>query len=188
MKTTNGRTAVYMDIEGWKSIKDYEGLYEVSNTGFVRSVKREVKSRDAFRRAPSILLKPYHNIWEYQTVTLSKLGITKNKAVARLVALTFLENTDPEKKEVNHIDGNKDNNNISNLEWVTPLENKKHARATGLVNQLGENNPLAKLTVKKVREIRSLYGKYTFKQLGEMFNVDSSNIGYIVNRVTWKHI
>lgn len=81
-------------------------------------------------------------------------GNQKNKTIHRLVALTFIPN--PENKPfVNHIDGNKTNNNVSNLEWVTPSENSQHAFDNGLINiPRNEDNKLSVLTNNQVREIK----------------------------------
>ena len=97
--------------EIWKSILDYEGLYEVSNYGRVRSVYR-------YKR----ILKPMISNSGYERVDLFKNKNRKQFSVHRLVALTFIDN--PEGKEiVNHKDENKLNNHMDNLEWVTNKEN-----------------------------------------------------------------
>jgi hypothetical protein len=110
--------------EIWKDIKHYEGFYQVSNLGNVRSVPRNgtVKYYK--------ILKP-NNVKGYYQVTLQKKGKKKIYKVHRLVAKTFIKNT-YNKREVNHIDGNKLNNVVTNLEWVTSSENQIHAFKMGL--------------------------------------------------------
>ena len=104
--------------EEWKDIEGYEGLYRVSNTGKVLSVRRNRE----FSLNPNPL---------YVNVSLSKEGDSKSFSVHRLVAKAFVPN--PENKtDVNHIDGNKLNNNSWNLEWTTKSENIKHALKLGL--------------------------------------------------------
>lgn len=106
--------------EVWKPIDGYEGLYEVSSFGNVRSYK---KSRWGLRDNPKILngFMGKH----YLTVVLCKdKKITKY--IHRLVAIAFIPNPEHH-KEVNHIDGNKTNNHVSNLEWVSHAGNMKHA-------------------------------------------------------------
>lgn len=99
----------------WKDIKDYEGLYQVSDDGRVRRIYKNGNTKE---------LKNREGI--YYTVSLCKKGIKKSFNVHRLVAETFLGIPD-DKCEVNHKDGNKLNNNLSNLEWVTQHENLLHA-------------------------------------------------------------
>lgn len=116
--------------EIWKDIKDYEGLYQVSNLGNVKALDRIIKdsTRERTQRLKSHILKPTDNGRGYQIVSLNKNG-RKNKYVHRLVAETFIDNPD-NKKEVNHKDLNKKNNCVENLEWVTQIENKAHYRKT----------------------------------------------------------
>lgn len=104
-------------IEEWKDIKGYEGLYQVSNLGRVKRVKT------------GRILKPLKHTNGYSMVNLSKNNIVSTKKIHRLVAQAFKPN--PENKaEVNHIDENKTNNMISNLEWVTRKENNNHGTRT----------------------------------------------------------
>ena len=119
----------------WKTILGYEGLYEVSDTGLVRSVDRLIKlsNRDKPQLYKGKELKQTLNKYGYPIVKLSKEGKVKTLTVHRLVLSNFSIN--PENKpQVNHIDGSKTNNELSNLEWVTAKENAHHARVTGLVS------------------------------------------------------
>jgi hypothetical protein len=110
----------------------------------------------------------------------------KTKLVHRVIAIAFIPNPD-NKQEVNHIDGNKQNNHISNLEWVTPKENKQHAITLGLMNNKGDKNGATKLNWDIVDEIRSLYntGLYKQMQLCKKYNLASSTISRIVNYKNW---
>jgi hypothetical protein len=91
---------------------------------------------------------------------------------------------------INHIDGNKTNNHISNLEWCTASHNQKHAIEIGLRNDMGEKNKNSKLTEQQVLEIRELYssGNYYQTELSRKFNVSQRLICKIINRKTWTHI
>ena len=101
--------------EIWKDIKDYEGLYEVSNLGRVRNILTDHQ------------LKPSINTNGYYRVALSKDKKAKHIKVHRLVALNFIgEQETPERRFVNHIDLDKSNNTLMNLEWVTRMENQCH--------------------------------------------------------------
>mgnify|MGYP001769294390 CR=1 FL=1 len=125
----------------WKDIKNYEGWYQVSDSGQVRSLDREVKYRDGRKRVfKGTVLKPRFTKG-YPTVNLGKNKKMETFQVHRIVANHFLEK--PSYAEcVNHIDGIKTNNNVSNLEWVTYARNNQHAREMGLNNSKGE--PLVK--------------------------------------------
>lgn len=117
--------------EIWKDIPNYEGYYQVSNLGNVRSLDRILeKGKHTFcskGKQLSIVLSPhgYYNIWLYKEKKVKK------HFVHRLVAQAFIPN--PENKPfINHIDGHPTNNNVTNLEWCTPKENFDHAKRTGL--------------------------------------------------------
>jgi len=103
----------------WKPVVGYEGLYEVSDTGQVRSLPRN--GTVSYSR----ILRP-NNVRGYLQVALQKNGKRKDFKVHRLVADAFIPN--PERKRtVNHIDGNKGNNRVENLEWATDSENQLHS-------------------------------------------------------------
>ena len=104
-------------MEIWKDIQDYEGLYQVSNQG-------RVKSKNG-------ILHLNTNTYGYKHVTLSKNNKQKTVVVHLLVAGAFLDNP-LNKPQINHKDGNKENNTVANLEWVTQIENNRHAIVTKL--------------------------------------------------------
>ena len=105
--------------EVWKDIKGYEGLYQASNTGRIRSIGRYVKAKNNSRKyMKSTILKGVANDRGYYMVVLSKEGKKRKIFIHRLVAETFIENL-KNYNQVNHIDENKTNNNMDNLEWCT---------------------------------------------------------------------
>ena len=120
--------------EVWKFIPGYENYYKVSNFGNFESVERWIKderTENGLRLYPAKKLKTETTKDNYQRIVLMKDGIKKRYMCHRLVAETFLEHKEG-KDIVNHIDGNKSNNNVQNLEWCTHKENTKHAWETGL--------------------------------------------------------
>ena len=118
-------------MEYYRPINEYHGLYEVSTLGNVRSITREVSHIDHSITIKSRILKPYLGTSGYYTVTLSKGGKRRKFLVHRLVATTFIQAYN-DKPCVNHKDGNKLNNEVSNLEWSTYSENNKHAYDSNL--------------------------------------------------------
>lgn len=117
----------------WRDIVGYEGMYSVSSDGRIWSYPRHVSRRSG---RPNLmrgqLLKIFKDASGYCSVSLTdSLHVHKSYLVHRLVAQAFLPNPD-NKPEVNHIDGNKSNNNVQNLEWATRIENQHHAIETGL--------------------------------------------------------
>ena len=165
------------EIEIWKEVVDYEDEYEVSNLG---NVRRKVKN-----------LKSSISAWGYPIVGLSKNGICKTKLIHRLVAEAFIDNID-NKEQVNHKDCDKLNNNLNNLEWVTPMENILHAVENNRQrDQNGENNNMSKLTKKDILFIRQLIddGISTYKIHKEYYPyLHQQTIYAIKQRRLWKQI
>ena len=126
---TEKRGVIKMEqLEIWKPVSGYEGLYEVSNTGKIRSIERMTV---VGRRGSGRELRQYLTPYGYLEVSLSNKGKVSHKKVHRLVADAFCEKSDGQ-DEVNHIDGDKQNNYASNLEWCTRRENTIHAYRNGL--------------------------------------------------------
>jgi hypothetical protein len=126
--------------EIWRPVLEYEGYYEVSNLGRLRSVDREStfyskRHNDYVTRVFKGKLIEHIGTDRdgYRKVTLAKDGVNRKRPMFRLVAEAFVNNPDPENKiSVNHIDGVKTNDRAENLEWVTRSENMLHAYRTGL--------------------------------------------------------
>ena len=129
--------------EIWKAVKNYEGLYEVSNLGRVKSLTRTntfynfIHKKSNSRIQKEKILKQSKT--RYCTLKLLKNGVETTHQVHRLVAETFIPNPN-NYPCVNHKDGNKLNNNANNLEWCTYKQNTEHAIKTGLTKNKGKNN------------------------------------------------
>lgn len=160
-------------MEVFKDIEGFEGLYQISNLGNVKSLKG-VRER---------ILKANPNTYGYLQVGLQKDGKRYARTVHRLVAMAFLPN-EYNKPDVNHLDGDKYNNCVDNLEWATEKENVNHAVETGLLNTRGSGSPLAKLTDEDVKYIRKVYKardkEFGSRSLGRKFGVDHKRILSIV--------
>jgi len=176
-------------VETWTNIDGYNGEYEVSSLGRIKSYKRYPEGR---------ILKCGSTPTGYRVVTLSKDNVLQYCSVHKLVALHFIPYPEVEKiYQVNHRDGNKENNDVSNLEWVTCSENHKHAFRTGLRNPCwgyrpkGELNNQSKLNEKQVRVIkwlRVINPKLSDLKVGKIFGMSEYTMFCIRHNKTWKHV
>ncbi len=174
--------------EEWKDIIGYEGLYQVSNLGRVKSLFRFSKRKNYVITIQEKLLKILNGPKGYNLIRLSRNGILKTYRLHRLIAQAFIPN--PENKpEVNHINGNKKDNCVNNLEWVTSAENMQHAHKNNLASKrFGSNNNNTKLLEKDILYIRAIANKKSVKELAILFNVNVQAIYKIIKKQTWKHI
>ena len=140
-------------MEEWRSIIGFEGAYEVSDEGRIKSCARTVVTHTGkFHTVNERILKHDVDKHGYHHVGLYRDGKEYTYAVHRLVAAAFIPN--PENKPtVNHIDGDKSKNCASNLEWATTQENIQHAIATGLTTRTQLLNSLQKATAKNNRKV-----------------------------------
>jgi hypothetical protein len=175
--------------EIWKDIKEYKGLYQVSNLGNVKSLSRKLKTKNGFRQVKTKILKPAISLHGYSRVILWKNNVPRNFAVHRLVAMNFLKK-DSHRLTVNHKDGIKTNNNLNNLEWLTICENIAHSIKLGLSDCKGEKSPSHILKENQVLEIRELWqsSQHRLTDLMKIFNCSKSCISQIVHNRTWKHL
>lgn len=164
--------------EKWAPVKGYEGYYEVSNLGRIKSLKRFGVLKDR-------LLKPGVMSKGYLTVRLFIDGNATCLLLHRLIAIAFLPNPD-NKLEVNHIDSNIRNCTLSNLEWCTRSENIKHSYSFGKNTQTGIRNSKCKLSEDDVHSIRKS-NKLNVEE-ARLHKVSAATISSIRRRKTWTHI
>ena len=176
-------------MEVWKSVIGYEGLYSVSSHGNVRSESRVVNASNGTRCVIGKMLKKTIGGTGYPMVNLSNKK-TMVASVHRLVSEAFIPNP-LSKRTVNHKDGDRTNNNVSNLEWATYQENMKHSYSVLNRNRaIGEKINNSKLTEILVIEIRERYKneKISHRALAKSYGLAHGTIGPLLRRQTWKHI
>ena len=164
--------------EIWKEIPGLNGKYECSNKGRVRRVNKDPRC-EKYK-----ILNLQNTKDGYMSVNPT---IKFRRRVHRLVAEVFIPNPE-NKSQVNHIDGNKSNNHVTNLEWVTPAENMQHAIDTGL-RSIGADITHSKLTEEDVIEIINLFDNGIIdSEIAKEFNVTAGVISSIRFGKTWKHV
>ena len=168
--------------EEWRDIKDYEGLYQISNLGRVKSLVGWNGKKYISRERILEPTKRNDDRATYQRaiVSLTKDGEKKDYRVHRLVAQAFIPN--PENKpQVNHIDGNPLNNNVKNLEWVTDRENKLHAIENDL--RIYRINTIDRQTM-----VELLNSGKEYKEIGKILGVSSATVCHYVKKFNIKKI
>jgi hypothetical protein len=173
----------------WKDIRGYEGLYQISNTGLIKSLPKSwISGKNKVTRVkPETILKTCLVGNGYQSVTLSNNRISKFY-VHKLVISHFKDNP-LNLKEINHIDGNKLNNQIDNLEYCTSSYNKQHAWDNNLRTFSFKNHAKAKLSNEIAEKIRKEYqtGKFTQRDLAKKYDIVVSGINQIIKNKNWKN-
>jgi hypothetical protein len=179
---------ISMMVEEWRDIEGYEGYYQISNYGEVRSLDRWRKNGTSGYVQKGQIIKPHITKDGYYRINLCKEGKYEHFRVHRLVAKTFIPNPNI-LPQVNHIDANKLNNRVDNLEWCTPQENTIHAWDNGLCSKesqekrilCNQNNKIYKSLHQAARDLnlhpsnicnilkgkRKSTGGYTFEYINE---------------------
>ena len=188
-----GGASIDENAEEWRDVAGFEGLYQVSNLGRLRSLDKVDRGK---KKWAGKILKQRINARGYMRTCLCKNGEHINVRIHRLVAEAFIPNPDG-KEQVNHIDGDKTNNAIGNLEWATCSENHAHAWATGLAKAhpnltpvCGEDSKFSTLTTQEVLGIRGLRKEFgmTYDELARMYRVSKHAIYCVITGRTWKHL
>ena len=166
--------------EIWKDVKGFEGIYQISNKGRLKSFKQHAKGK---------ILSNKNKNGDYLSIVLCKGGKVRSTRIHRLVAEAFIPNPNG-KPQINHKDSNRQNNNVGNLEWVTAKENSQHAIKAnpGMVAGLIEYRK--KFKPKRVAQT-NLNGKLVYiymsaKHAGRCTGVCSRNILQVANRTEYK--
>ena len=194
-----------MTQEKWKDIQGYEGLYQISNLGRVKSVGNNFNRKEK-------ILKHFLNKNGYTSVILSKNSKIKRFYLHRLIGIHFIPNTE-NKPNINHINGIKSDNKIENLEWVTQKENIKHSidvlknipsfknvdyKKLSQLNHSDEANAKRKLTMSKIEGTKVIvYCKKTGKLIGNFKSIreasiklkcDYGNVNRCINGIKYKSV
>jgi hypothetical protein len=174
----------------WKAIKGFEGKYEISNKGVIRSLDRYVNNgvgTQSLIKGKVLVLR--EGTSGYLGTVLYDNGRRLNIELHRQLALTFIPNTD-NLEQVNHIDGDKLNNELNNLEWLSQKDNVRHAFRLGLNNTpRGDVHKSSKLNSKAVGIIkRELNHGLSQQNLATRFGVHQSTIWRIANGLSWSEV
>ncbi len=171
--------------EIWKDISGYEGYYQVSNSGRIKSLERIDYTNHKIKEK----ILNYHIVGGYSQICLCKNGISKEFKNHRLVLMTFIGNSN---LECNHKDGNKLNNNLDNLEWINRGGNIRHALKLGLKAK-GQEMPNTILKNSQVHRIKWI-AKYCKPERGywvkmaRSLKINPKIIINIIHNRSWKHI
>lgn len=164
-------------METWRDIAGYEGTYQISNFGRVKSFKRGER-----------ILKPKLHTGGYLCVILYSNGSGNGRFIHRLVAEAFIRNPQ-NKSTVNHLDGDKTNNHVSNLQWATQHENNQHAVLTGLIKSGGDDKR-ASTTDEIARKILAEFIPYDadcgLTALAKKYNLTPGTVFRIVHGLRYK--
>ena len=171
--------------EVWKDIVGFEGLYQVSDMGKVKSLGRMCKNRFGYRYKPERIMSQ-SLLGGYSAVGLYKNGKQTSLLVHRLVAISFIPNPE-NKKEVNHIDLCKTNPACNNLEWCTKQENMNHAKNNGAIKR-GEDAPRVSITNSDAINIIKLLMTNAPLAISRKTGISKSIIAEIYHKRNWKHL
>lgn len=177
--------------EEWRSVKGFEGYYEISSFGRIKSLDRRVTfshHKNTNTLIQGQLLKTHFNRRGYVIVGLKKEGKHYPKKIHRLVAEAFIEN-DQNLPQINHKDGIKLSNSSVNLEWCTNTENRDHAIEKGLIDFKGEKSHKCTITESEAKEIKTrLKMGHRNVDIHRSMNISLGVIEHIKYGNSWTHI
>lgn len=180
--------------EKWRPIDGFESSHEVSNLGRIRTIEREwvgvtPRGHPARRKTAQRVCGQRVSRNGYMQVALCVGGKPHSKLVHRIVAHAFIPPAH-NCEQVNHVNGDKTDNRVENLEWTTARGNQLHAIANGLARgRRGMEHGMSKLTDSDVREIRRLLARGVVqRRIAEQFGVAPCKITMIKHGTAWKHV
>lgn len=171
----------------WRAVEGYEGIYEVSDTGYVKRLER-VSNGQTLKE---LIMKPQKSRNGYMRVGLVKDGYQTIALLHRVVAKAFIENTEG-KPQINHKDGNKENNTVANLEWCTAKENIAHiyAELGGRKALKGVENPSNVYTEEEI--IRVLHLRFNekklYREIADVTGMHKQYVGLICKGTRWAEL
>lgn len=173
-------------MENWREIQGYEGLYEVSDLGRVRSLDRYVPNRWKTTTFKPGRMMIFDTSDRYLRVYLSKDGLRERYSVHILVIETFV-GPRPDGHEARHLDGDNRHNALSNLAWGTKAENTqdRYRHGTQPFGEIVHNHVLDEA---RVRTIRRLAGTMCLREIGELVGCHTSTVHHVISGRTWSHI
>jgi hypothetical protein len=171
--------------EIWKSVEGFEGAYEVSNLGRARriyNVKYQIEPKIKY------LSTTWGKNQAYVKTTFYRKGHAVNRDLHIVILETFIGPRPSIRHHASHLNGNMHDNRLDNLQWCTAKDNMSHKKIHG-TQQVGENNPFAKLTENEVMAMRIMHfcGSRAV-DISNTFGVDQGLVGLIIKRKRWKHL
>lgn len=174
--------------ERWRPVVEWEGFYEVSNVGRVRSVARMVRNRFSTRLIEGRIKAPGHHPYGYESHALTAEGRTRKTLLAHRMVLEAFVQPRPDDQVARHLNGDCTDNRVENLSWGTQKENIQDAVRHGRMKR-GSESHLAKLTEAKVTQMRREYPAVrSYRRLAEKYGICVQSCHNAVTGKTWAHV
>jgi len=175
-------------IEEWRDIPEFKGKYQASNKGRIRSLDREEKRLGHIYRVKGRVMSQSVNPNGYRVARMSLNSVVRHKSVHRLIMLAFCENPD-NKPSVNHINSDRQDNRLENLEWCTNQENSNHMKQSNR-SLKGHLNHQSKLDIYKILTIRTIGGHslWPSRKIGSALGVSKTSVINVLKGASWANV